>query len=208
VRTALFKPASALVGFLLQAAAQRIDSTYQPKPGQHRKGRESLQVQSIFGGFELQRDDDYHEGKKHGYYPADAGLGLESGNTPAWARLLCLEGAEEASYQKAERHFKETGGIQGSACQIQRRVQAVGKAAQTWQEREAQKPEPGRKAVAIMYGSGDGSGAPMRKTQWQGGAGKQADGTSKTRPASLDCVFTRHRTDEENHPLRDYESTS
>ena len=34
VRAAIFKPANALVGFLLQAAADRIDAAYQPEPGQ------------------------------------------------------------------------------------------------------------------------------------------------------------------------------
>jgi hypothetical protein len=33
VRTAIFKPANALVGFLLQGAVDRIDGAYQPKPG-------------------------------------------------------------------------------------------------------------------------------------------------------------------------------
>ncbi len=41
VRTAIFKPASALVGYLLQGAADRIDGSYQPKPGQRRMGRET-----------------------------------------------------------------------------------------------------------------------------------------------------------------------
>jgi hypothetical protein len=208
VRTAIFKPANALVGFLLQEAADRIDSTYQPKPGQHRKGRERLQVQSIFGDFDLHRDYYYHEGKEQGYYPADAGLGLEGGNTPALARLLCLEGADEPSYQKAEMHLKETGGIQVSARQIHRLVQPVGAAAQTWQEREASNPQPGSPAVPIMYVSGDGSGVPMRKAELQGRAGKQPDGTAKTRMAYLGCVFTQHKTDEEGHPVRDYESTT
>ena len=90
VRTAIFKPANALVGFLLQAAADRIDAGYQPKSGQQRKGRERLRVDGIFGSFELERDYYYHEGKKQGHYPADAALGLEQGNTPALARLVCL----------------------------------------------------------------------------------------------------------------------
>ena len=33
VRTAGFKSANALVGFLLQEAANRLDADYQPKPG-------------------------------------------------------------------------------------------------------------------------------------------------------------------------------
>jgi hypothetical protein len=50
--------------------------------------------------YKLERDYYYHEGKKQGHYPADAALGLEMGCTPALARLSCLEGADESSYQK------------------------------------------------------------------------------------------------------------
>ena len=104
--------------------------------------------------------------------------------------------------------MKETGGIQISARQIQRLVQPVGEAAQTWQEREAQKPQPGSKAVPIMYASGDASGVPMRPEEVEGRAGKQPDGSAKTRMAYLGCVFTQHKTDEKGHPVRDYDSTT
>jgi hypothetical protein len=205
VRTAIFKPANALVGFLLQGAADRVDAAYQPKLGEQRKGRESLQVQGIFGSFALSRDYYYHEGKKQGHYPADAALGLEVSYTPALARLMCLEGADESSYQKAERHLAETGGIAVSARQIQRVAQRVGAPAQAWQEREAQ---PGGHAVPIMYLSADGTGVPMRQEELVGRAGKQEDGRAKTRLAYLGCVFTQHRRDEAGHPVRDYESTT
>lgn len=56
VRTAIFKPATVLVGQLLQEAADRIDAAYQPKAGQQRKGRVPLRVQCIFGSFQLERD--------------------------------------------------------------------------------------------------------------------------------------------------------
>jgi hypothetical protein len=208
VRTAIFKPANALVGFLLQAAADQADAAYQPKPGQQRKGRFSLTVNGIFGSFELQRDYYYHEGKHLGHYPADAALGLEGNNTPALARLVCLEGADEASYQKAEHHLQETGGIQVSARQIQRLVQPVGEAAQTWQEREAQQPLPGTKAAPILYVSADASGVPMRKKELAGRAGQQPDGSAKTRMAYLGCAFTQHKRDEKGHPVRDLDSTT
>jgi len=205
VRTAVFKSANALVGFLLQEAANRIDAAYQPKPGQQSKGRASLRVDGMFGSFELERDYYHHEGKNQGHYPADAALGLETGHTPALTRLICLEGADETSYQKAEQHLQETGGIHVSARQIQRMVQRVGAAAQQWQEREAR---PGGSAVPIMYVSADGTGVPMRKEELAGRTGKQPDGSAKTRQAYLGCVFTQHRTDEEGHPVRDYQSTT
>jgi len=205
VRTAVFQSANALVGWLLQQAAERADAAYQPKPGQVRKGRESLEVQGIFGRFQLQRDYYYHAGKQEGHYPGDAALGLEGGYTPALARLVCLEGADEPTYLKAERHLEQTGGIAVSARQIQRVVQRVGGDAQKWQEREAQ---PGACDAPILYVSADGTGVPMVPEELKGRRGKQADGTAKTRQVYLGCVFTQHRTDDQGHPVRDYESTT
>ena len=59
-----------------------------------------------------------------------------------------------------------------------------------------------------MYVSADGTGVPMRKEELAGRAGKQPDGSAKTRMAYLGCVFTQHRTDEKGHPVRDYQSTT
>ena len=205
IRTAIFKPANELVGHLLQQAADQIDAAYQPKPGQVRKGRETLGVQGIFGSFPLSRDYYYHEGKKQGHSPADAALGLEVGYTPALAKLLCLEGADESTYLKAERHLEQTGGITVSARQIQRVVQRVGSGAQSWQEQPA---KPGSCDAPIMYVSADGTGVPMVKAELEARRGKQIDGTSKTRQVYLGCVFTQHRVDEEGQPIRDWESTT
>jgi hypothetical protein len=208
LRAAVFKSTNQLMGYLFQELADRIDAAYQPKPGYVRKGRVQLTIDCIFGSFNILRDYYHHEGKQLGHYPTDAALGLEGGKTPALARLVCLEGADEASYQKAEEHLKETGGIHISARQIQRLVQQVGAAAQTWQEREALKPLPETQPVPILYISADATGVPMRKEELEGRKGKQADGTAKTRAAYLGCAFTQHRTDEKGHPVRDYESTT
>jgi hypothetical protein len=208
LRAALFKSTNQLMGYLFQELADRIDAAYQPKPGYARKGRVEVTLDCIFGSFKLERDYYYHEGKHLGHYPTDAALGLEGGKTPALARLVCLEGADEASYQKAQEHLQQTGGIHISARQIQRLVQSVGAAAQTWQEREALKPLPQTKPAPILYISGDATGVPMRKEELEGRKGKQPDGSAKTRSAYLGCAFTQHRTDEKGHPVRDYQSTT
>ena len=130
---------------------------------------------------------------------------IRKGGKGALTRLICLEGADETSYQKAQEHLAQTGGMEVSARQIQRMVQRVGAAAQAWQEREAQ---PGGSAVPVMYVSADGTGVPMRKEELAGRAGKQPDGSAKTRMAYLGCVFTQHQTDEKGHPVRDYQSTT
>ena len=205
IRTAVFKSANELVGWLLQQAAERVDAHYQPRPGERRKGRETIRVQGIFGSFDLSRDYYYHAGKDQGHYPADAALGLEVSYTPALAKLICLEGADEPTYLKAERHLEQTGGIAVSARQIQRVVQRVGRSAQAWQERPAQ---PGRCDAPVMYVSADGTGVPMVPEELIGRRGKQADGKAKTRQVYLGCVFTQHRVDEQGHPVRDWESTT
>jgi hypothetical protein len=153
VRTAIFKPAAELVAFLLQQAIDRIEAAYQAKAGEHYKGRQVLEVQCLFGSFALVRDYYYHPGRKAGHFPADAGLGLEGGYTPALARLMCLEGADEPGFEKAERHLAETGGIHVSARQIQRVLQPIGSSAQAWQEREG---ALGTSDARVLYVSGDG----------------------------------------------------
>lgn len=208
MRTAVFKSANDLVGWLLQKAAERIDQAYQPRPGEVHKSREAILVQCIFGQFELFRDYYYHPGKKQGHYPADDALGLEVGYTPALAKLLCLEGADETAYLKAQRHLEQTGGISVSARQIQRVVQRVGSAAQQWQERPAEPAECERSDAPIMYGSADGTGVPMVPEELVGRKGKQSDGKAKTRQVYLGCVFTQHRVDEKGRPVRDWESTT
>jgi len=193
---------------MLQQAAERIDANYQPKPREVNKGRETIQLQGIFGSFPLSRDYYYHAGKAQGHYPADAALGLEGSYTPALAKLLCLEGADEETYLKAQRHLEHTGGITVSARQIQRVVQRVGSMAQKWQERPAVPENCQRCDAPTMYASGDSTGIPMVPEELAGRKGKQADGKAKTRQVYLGCVFTQHRVDEKGHPVRDFESTT
>lgn len=208
VRAAVFKSANELVGWLLQQAADRIDRAYQPKAGEVCKGRETLGVQGMFGCFPLSRDYYYQPAKNQGHYPADDALGLEVSYTPALAKLLCLEGADEQTYLKAERHLQQTGGISVSARQIQRVIQRVGAAAQQWQERAAQPAQCERGHTPILYVSADGTGIPMVPEELAGRKGKQADGKAKTRQVYLGCVFSQHRVDEKGHPVRDWESTT
>lgn len=206
LRAAIFKPAAALLGEALQQAADRHDGNYQPRPGEKFKGRASLEVQCIFGRFTLRRDYYHHAGRKHGHCPADAALGLEGSLSPALARLVCLEGADEPSYQKAGEHLREVGGIPVEARRIQRVVQGVGKDAAKWLERE---DAPQQRCDAdVLYVSADATGVPMRKEELAGRRGKQPDGTSKTRMAMLGCLFTQHGLDAEGLALRDFQSTT
>jgi hypothetical protein len=207
LRAALFRQGAELVGYLLQAAADQIDANYQPSLGDTCKGRVALECHGLFGHFRLVRNYYYHP-VRGGYYPADAALGLDTGHTPALVRLANLEGADETSFLKAERHLLETGGIQLEARQVERLVQRVGPIAQAWQQREYKPGQEAKTPVPIMYVSADGTGVRMRQEELAGRAGKQADGKAKTRQAYLGCVFTQHGTDEKGRPVRDWASTT
>ena len=159
----------------------------------------------MFGSSILKRAYYYHPGKKHGQHPADKVLGLEGGHTPALARLICLEGADEASYQKAELHLKEVGGIVIGERQIQREVLRVGPAAAEWQRRES---PPQHSDAKVLYIEADYTGLPMRREELEGRKGKAPDGKAKTRMAALGCVFTQHQLDDKGRPLRDHQSTT
>lgn len=205
VRVAVFKTATQVVAFLFQQATDRIDAAYQPKPGEHCKGRTRLQIQGIFGSFPIERDYYFDPENGRGHFPADAALGLEGGYTSALARLICLESADATGFEKAQEHLRETGGIEVDARQLQRVVQRIGPAAQAWQERPTP-PEPCD--APILYVSGDGTGLPMRQEELAGRKGKQEDGGAKTRQAYLGCVFTQHQRDQNGSPIRDHDSTS
>lgn len=205
LRAAVFKPANAIIGFLLQKAADQADASYQPKAGQLRKGRDVLQMQGLFGCFPIERDY-YYDSQNHcGCHPADAALGLEGSYTPALAKILCLEAVDESSFEKAQEHLRQTGGIEVGSRQIQRLAQRVGDDATQWQKRKS-KPEPCD--AKVLYVSADGTGVPMRKEELAGRKGKQADGSAKTRQAYTGCIFTQHVCDQEGYPIRDHQSTS
>ena len=207
VRAALFRTGTHVVAQMFQAVADRVDAAYRPRVGEFFKERSVIQAQCLFGSFELQRN--YYWSASHGgHCPADAALGLEAGHSSALVRLACLEGADETSFDKAQRHLEQTGGIAMDARQIQRLLKRVAPTLRKWPERKTPPPTEAPPPLPILYVSADGTGIPMRKNELQGRKGKQPDGQSKTRQVYLGCVFTQHKTDEKGRPVRDWESTS
>ncbi len=121
------------------------------------------------------------------------------------ARLVCLEGSDETSYQKASLHLQEVGGIVVGERQIQREVLRVGPIAAEWLRRES---PPQSCDAKTLYIEADYTGVPMRREELEGRKGKSPDGKAKTRMAALGCVFTQHQLDDQGRPLRDHESTT
>jgi len=63
-------------------------------------------------------------------------------------------------------------------------------------------------AIPILYVEVDGTGVPMVAAELAGRAGKQPDGSAKTREVKLGCVFTQSQCEADGEPVRDYRSTT
>lgn len=99
--------------------------------------------------------------------------------------------------------------------EIERVAEDVGREVEQWlstQQAEVLRaakvlrPAPG--ALPKFYVSFDGTGIPMRPDELEGRAGKQADGSARTREAKLGCVFTQTGLDKKGRPQRDPDSTT
>ena len=64
-------------------------------------------------------------------------------------------------------------------------------------------PQPEEALPPTLYLGMDGTGIPMRKAELQGRAGKQEDGSSKTRKIKLVTIWSAEGRDEDGVPVRD-----
>ena len=74
--------------------------------------------------------------------------------------------------------------------------------------RAAKVPRPIAGALPKFCLSFDGTGVPMRQAELVGRAGKQANGSARTREAKLGCVFTQTGLDKKGRPQRDPDTTT
>jgi len=157
----------------------------------------------MLGWVSLHRDY-YHPAGPEGGFPLDRALGIIGHCTPGAARMLSRTAAQ-LPYLESSQQVQELAGIQVDASQIQRLVQLLGPPAQ---ERLVQLPSPQPRPVPQFYVSVDGTGVPMVAEELEGRAGKGPDGKAKTREIKLAALFTQTTVDEENHPIRDPQSTT
>ena len=73
---------------------------------------------------------------------------------------------------------------------------------------QTREPESGLPLPSTLYLGLDGTGVPMRSTEVQGRAGKQPDGSARTREAKLCTVWSAERRDAQGRPQRDPHSVT
>ena len=73
---------------------------------------------------------------------------------------------------------------------------------------QTREPDSGLPLPSTLYLGLDGTGVPMRSTEVQGRAGKQPDGSARTREAKLCTVWSAERRDAQGRPQRDPHSVT
>ena len=207
LRAAMMRDARRMVEELLNDRALLPDAE-PPRPLETCYARRALTVQTLFGPIVLRRSYYHHRNSGTGRCPLDEALYLVgASHTPALARLICRASSQSASYAEAAADLNAYSALDLDPRSFARLVAEV---APGLREALAALPaaEPQRGAIPVLYVSSDGTGTPMRREELEGIAGKQPDGSARTREAKLGCVFTQSATDEKGEPVRDPGSTS
>ncbi len=116
--------------------------------------------------------------------------------------LLRMTGSAAAlvSFEESSGLLHELAGVEVSAKQVERAAEALGAEVAV---DEHQPVEKSGEVAPTMYLGMDGTGVPMRTQEVADRAGKQADGSAKTREAKLVTVWTAESRDQEGRPVRD-----
>jgi hypothetical protein len=204
LRAALLKDGRRLLEHLLNDPTLPIPGDAS-RPGEKCTAAVPRQVETLFGQLTLRRNYYYAAQTRTGRYPLDRALKLAGTYTPALARLMS-RAAAQTGFESGSQDLRVYGGIHIQGRQIHRLMQTIGPSVQ---QTCAQLPEdPPKAPIPVLYVAVDGTGAPMVPAALAGRAGKQPDGTAKTREVKLGCVFTQHTTDPEGGPVRDAASTT
>lgn len=104
------------------------------------------------------------------------------------------------SFAESSSLLRELAGVEVSTKQVERAAEALG--SEIAADERCCVEKMGEVAPAMYLGM-DGTGVPMRKPEVAGRAGKQPDGSAKTREAKLVTVWTAESRDEDGKPVRD-----
>jgi len=171
----------------------------------HYAGRHRKTFTSVLGPLTLERAYYHCPACEAGFCPRDHALGLAGASvTPAVARMAGLVGAM-VSFGEGHELLHELAGVEVDAKHVERIAEALGRAIAA-DERAVVDPLP--PAAPTMYLGLDGTGIPMRATELAGRAGKQPDGSAKTREVKLCTVWTAEGRDTAGLPVRDAGSVS
>ena len=163
-------------------------------------GRHQKTFESVLGPLHLARAY-YHCAKcQSGFCPRDRALRL--GLFSLTPGVLRMTGSTAAmmSFEETSALLHELAGVEVSVKQVERAAEALGAEIAADERRCVEKMGD---VAPTMYLGMDGTGVPMRAADVAGRAGKQPDGSAKTREAKVVTIWTAESRDEEDNPVRD-----
>ena len=170
-------------------------------------GRHSKTFESALGPLRLERAYYHCAECEKGFCPRDQALGLEQFSlSPAVLRMVGTA-ASMVSFQESSTLLDELAGVQVDAKQVERAAEALG-AEIAEDERRYCEPLADTPLPATLYLGIDGTGVPVRASELEGRAGKQPDGSAKTRDVKLCTVWSAESRDSNGTPVRDRGSIS
>ncbi len=168
-------------------------------------GRRAKTFQSALGALTLERAYYHCEACEAGFCPRDRALGVQDSSlSPAVTRMVGRVGAM-VSFVEGSTLMQELAAVPVDPKQVERTAEALGREIAA-DERRRVEPEP--PAAPTMYLGMDGTSVPMRASELAGHAGKQPDGSAKTREVKLCTVWTAEGRDDDGIPVRDPGSIS
>src|SRR5271169_515744 len=163
-------------------------------------GRHGKTFESALGPLHLQRAYYHCKQCESGFCPRDRALGLESFSLTPGVLRMTGSAAALVSFEESSGLLRELAGVEVSAKQVERAAEALGAEIAV---DEHQPVEKSGEVAPTMYLGMDGTGVPMRTQEIADRAGKQADGSAKTREAKLVTIWTAESRDEQGQPVRD-----
>jgi hypothetical protein len=168
-------------------------------------GRHAKTIKTALGEITLRRAYYHCVRCQSGCFPRDRILGIaDSSISPAVTRMIGLAGAM-VSFEESSELLGELAGVRVDSKQIERTAESLGREIEA-HERTILTPDA--PSAPTMYLGLDGTGVPMRRSELEGRAGKQSDGSSKTREVKLVTIWTAEGRDDEGNAVRDPGSVS
>jgi len=142
-----------------------------------------------------------------GVCPRDQALGMEEQSlSPAVLRMIGTVGAL-VSFEQGSELLRELAGVSVDAKRVERHAEALGAEMAADEAHHVQVATDGEVADTLYLGM-DGTGVPMRTNELVGRAGKQPDGTAKTREVKLCAIWSAAGRDASGMAVRDPGSVS
>ncbi len=167
--------------------------------------RHSKSFTTILGEITLNRAYYYCPSCAHGWCPRDYTLGFnDSSLSPGVTRMISLVASAE-SFLEGTKLLSALASVNVSEKSVERTAKKVGAAIAA---DEAAYIEEKPNSSDTMYVGVDGTGIPMRPDELIDQAGKQPNGTAKTREVKQCVVWTADTRDTDGNPVRDQGSVT